>query len=70
MWIIQDHSVTIAMLAADSSIFAFTFRYPMSQSASHIYISAVPFSPSESLVSKQYLLQITRHFFVMVGRLS
>ncbi len=70
MWVTQDSNATIAKLAADASQFVFTFRYPISRSAPHIYISAVPLMPSETVLSKQYLSHITRRPFISVGRLA
>ncbi|KAA1477636.1 WD40 repeat-like protein [Dentipellis sp. KUC8613] len=43
-----------ALLAADASRFAQMFRDPITKCASHIYITALPFCPSESMVSQLY----------------
>ncbi|KIM73368.1 hypothetical protein PILCRDRAFT_15274, partial [Piloderma croceum F 1598] len=67
---LADSNATTAKLAADASQFVFTFRYPISRSAPHIYISAVPFTPSETVLSKQYLSHIIRRPFISVGRLT
>src|SRR5260370_1296989 len=39
----------------DSIAFVRYFGYPIAQSAPHIYLSALPFSPSSSVISKLYL---------------
>ncbi|PSS03508.1 hypothetical protein PHLCEN_2v3989, partial [Hermanssonia centrifuga] len=44
----------------DIQTFVDVFAQPMSQSAPHIYISAVPFSPRGSWISKQYLPRLSR----------
>ncbi len=44
----------------DIQKFVDVFAQPMSQSAPHIYISAVPFSPRGSWISKQYLPRLPR----------
>ncbi|RDB30116.1 Vegetative incompatibility protein HET-E-1 [Hypsizygus marmoreus] len=46
--------------AIDASRFIAMFRIPISQSAPHIYLSAIPFAPIGTLVSKQYLHSCTK----------
>ncbi|TFY60288.1 hypothetical protein EVG20_g7474 [Dentipellis fragilis] len=49
-----------ALLAADASRFAQMFHDPITKCASHIYITALPFCPSESMVSQLYKNQFPR----------
>lgn len=50
--VLKHYNLDIAKMAADANMFVITFRYPMSKSAPHTYISGVPFSPTETMVSK------------------
>jgi WD40 repeat protein len=43
-----------SLVAADASRFAFTFASVISASAPHIYLSALPFAPPSSFVSRLY----------------
>ena|SRR5882724_10050565 len=49
--LLQTLVMSLANLAIDVSQFVTTFAAPISQSAPHIYISALPFSPVEENVS-------------------
>ncbi|THG95780.1 hypothetical protein EW026_g5931 [Hermanssonia centrifuga] len=51
---------TLLDCIVDIQKFVDVFAQPMSQSAPHIYISAVPFSPRGSWISKQYLPRLPR----------
>src|SRR6266576_2673764 len=53
--IFQENIDDIASFASDAMRFVFVFGPPISQSAPHIYVSALPFAPKNSLVAKQYL---------------
>ncbi|KAI9507936.1 quinon protein alcohol dehydrogenase-like superfamily [Russula earlei] len=44
----------LSLLAADASRFSVTFADVISESAPHIYLSALPFAPPSSPVSKRY----------------
>ena len=55
----------LSSLAADASRFSFTFADVISASAPHIYLSALPFAPPSSLVSKRYREQFLRTIKVL-----
>ncbi|KIM24767.1 hypothetical protein M408DRAFT_45879, partial [Serendipita vermifera MAFF 305830] len=57
-WLRVSLLLYIDSLAVDMQKFVATFASAMSESAPHIYISALPFSPRYSGVSKQYI----RHY--------
>jgi WD40 repeat protein len=44
------------------------FREPLSESAPHIYLSALPFSPSSSKISEHFLQCFPNTFSVLTGR--
>ncbi|EGN93526.1 hypothetical protein SERLA73DRAFT_126428 [Serpula lacrymans var. lacrymans S7.3] len=48
-------SVDLEKFAQDARLFIVNFNDPISQSLPHIYLSALPFAPRESLVSRIYL---------------
>src|SRR6202021_3891354 len=56
------------MFAEDARKFISAFQKPITESASHIYLSAFPFSPSTSMVSRQYKTQFPRTLHVLDGR--
>lgn len=60
----------LAAFVKDADIFVSTFHYPISQSAPHIYISALPFTPLNSIVSKQFLPKYPHLLSVIAGKLS
>ncbi|TDL18727.1 WD40 repeat-like protein, partial [Rickenella mellea] len=49
------HDDDIVVVAKDGIKFLAVFGGPISQSVPHIYMSALPFAPSESKISKQFL---------------
>ncbi|KZP10853.1 hypothetical protein FIBSPDRAFT_757549 [Athelia psychrophila] len=51
----QSHNTDLAAFAKDAKMFINVFAPAISQSAPHIYLSALPFAPTQSLVSQQYL---------------
>jgi len=53
--------------AEDANKFVTNFHTPISQSAPHTYLSALPFSPSESRISKHFLPQFPNILNVAVG---
>ena len=56
--------------AKDANNFVSTFQYPITESVPHIYVSAVPFSPTKSGISKQFGLQIPKCAAVTMGMVS
>src|SRR6266540_1677839 len=56
-------------LVKDAIAFVEYFGYPMAQSAPHIYLSALPFAPSSSLIAEIYSPQFPRILDVKCGRL-
>ena len=52
-------------MAADASRFSLIFEDVISASVPHIYLSALPFAPPSSLVSKLYLDQFPRTIKVL-----
>src|SRR5262245_13058806 len=53
----QLNHAELSAFAEDAYKFVSAFQEPISQSASHIYLTALPFSPIESQISKQFLPQ-------------
>ncbi|KZP17818.1 WD40 repeat-like protein [Athelia psychrophila] len=51
----QSDNAALAAFAKDAKMFINVFASAISQSAPHIYLSALPFAPTLSLVSQQYL---------------
>ncbi|KAF8324818.1 hypothetical protein F5887DRAFT_1289993 [Amanita rubescens] len=51
----QENIDDIASFASDAMKFVAVFGPPISQSAPHVYLSALPFATKNSLVAKQYL---------------
>src|SRR6202021_2948435 len=56
------------MFAEDARKFISAFQKPITESAPHIYLSALPFSPSTSMVSRQYKTQFPRTLHVLDGQ--
>jgi hypothetical protein len=57
----------LSLIAADASRFSLTFADVISASATHIYLSALPFAPPSSLVSKLYRGQFPQTIKVLHG---
>ncbi|KAF8143574.1 hypothetical protein K438DRAFT_2029550 [Mycena galopus ATCC 62051] len=57
----------LASFAADGLRFISTFFEPISESAPHIYTSALPFSPNDSLIRNQYKSQFPNTFSIVQG---
>ncbi|KAI0296962.1 WD40-repeat-containing domain protein [Multifurca ochricompacta] len=55
----------LSLFAADASRFALTFADVISESAPHIYLSALPFAPPSSLVYKRYRDQFPKTIKVL-----
>ena len=51
----QDKTDDVTSFAKDAVKFVSVFGRPISQSTPHIYLSALPFAPKNSLVAKHYL---------------
>ena len=56
------------MFAEDARKFIAAFQKPITEGAPHVYLSALPFSPRTSMVSKQYKTQFPRTLHVLDGR--
>src|ERR1700733_12048665 len=54
---INDTDPELMSFVTDANKFIITFKDLISQSAPHIYLSALPFSPAESKISKHFLPQ-------------
>ncbi|KAF7971105.1 hypothetical protein HWV62_22028 [Athelia sp. TMB] len=67
---VQTHDADRAAFAKDVIQFVETFATPVSQSVAHIYLSALPFAPSQSLVSQTYLPQYPSTARLKVGKLD
>ncbi|KAF7971793.1 hypothetical protein HWV62_19927 [Athelia sp. TMB] len=67
---IQAHDADLAAFARDAIRFVETFAAPIAQSVPHIYLSALPFAPTESLVSKTYLPQYPSTARLKLGKLD
>ncbi|KAF7967331.1 hypothetical protein HWV62_34689 [Athelia sp. TMB] len=66
----QDHNVNFSSFVKDMIRFVETFAAPISQSVPHIYLSALPLAPSQSLVSQTYLPQYPSTARFKVGKLD
>ncbi|KIM74988.1 hypothetical protein PILCRDRAFT_79445 [Piloderma croceum F 1598] len=64
---LQVFDTDLAAFAEDCNRFIVTFDIPITESAPHIYLSALPFAPPESLISKQYLKQFKNRLIVSGG---
>jgi len=64
----QDSDGDLWVFALDASRYAATLRDAIPGSVPHIYLSALPFSPSMSLMAKQFLPRFHRGFVVLTGR--
>ena len=58
----------IKEFAEDATRFISSFAGPISQSVPHIYLSALPFAPSSSSVSENYLPQFPQILQVQRGK--
>ena len=56
------------MFIEDAMKFVTTFFQPISHSAPHIYLSALPMSPSDSLVAKKYSCHFGRVVSIERGK--
>ncbi|KAF7971792.1 hypothetical protein HWV62_19925 [Athelia sp. TMB] len=67
---VQDHDAIFSAFVKDMIRFVETFAAPIAQSVPHIYLSALPFAPTESLVSKTYLPQYPSTAHLKAGKLD
>ena len=63
----QPFDIDLSEFAMDASRFVAQFQVPISESAPHVYLSALPFSPSASRISKHYLPQFPQTLAVVTG---
>ncbi|KLO08972.1 hypothetical protein SCHPADRAFT_585405 [Schizopora paradoxa] len=68
MHLLEGYDSDLAELVYDALKFVEYFKYPITAAASHIYISALPFSPSKSRMFRNYAPQFPRLFCVASGR--
>ncbi|KAF7967198.1 hypothetical protein HWV62_35584 [Athelia sp. TMB] len=66
----QGHDADLAAFAKDAIRFVETFAAPIAQSVPHIYLSALPFAPTHSLVSQTYLPQYPSTAGLKAGKLD
>ncbi|KAF8726639.1 hypothetical protein AX14_007619 [Amanita brunnescens Koide BX004] len=64
----QDNSDDVALFANDADKFISVFGHPVSQSTPHIYLSALPFAPKNSLVAKHYLPLFQKTLHLKTGK--
>ncbi|KIM72482.1 hypothetical protein PILCRDRAFT_803728, partial [Piloderma croceum F 1598] len=57
---IGNTKAELSKFVTDARQFVVSFETPISESVPHIYLSALPFSPPESMVSKHFLPQFSR----------
>ncbi|KLO04396.1 WD40 repeat-like protein, partial [Schizopora paradoxa] len=65
---LEGYDDDLAAFADDVLEFVTDFKYPITEAASHIYISALPFSPSNSRIFQVYAPQFPNLFSVTSGR--
>jgi WD40 repeat protein len=66
----NDDAREIANVATDAQKFVRVFGSIISQSTPHIYVSALPFAPERSVISKQFSGQFPQTLRVCTGRTS
>src|SRR6202050_1399094 len=64
----QNNDGAIASFAKDAMKFVSVFGFPISQSAPHIYLSALPFTPKTSWVAKHYLPLFPKTLHLKTGK--
>ncbi|KAF7971296.1 hypothetical protein HWV62_21452 [Athelia sp. TMB] len=67
---VETHDVDYSPFVKDVIQFEETFAAPISQSVPHIYLSALPFAPHQSLVSQTYLPQYPSTARLKLGKLD
>ncbi|KIM84728.1 hypothetical protein PILCRDRAFT_67515 [Piloderma croceum F 1598] len=67
-WASLANNNEVVAFATDAHIFVSTFSVAISRSTPHIYMSALPFSPTESIVAKRFLPLFPRAPSIEVGR--
>ena len=58
----------LSAFAADACRFVICFLVPISESVPHIYLSALPFAPQKSKVSKHFLSRFPQQILVATGQ--
>ena len=64
----QECDKELAAFSTDAHKFSSAFQTPISESAPHVYISALPFSPAGSKVSQRYLRNYDNTLTVPIGK--
>ncbi|KIM79211.1 hypothetical protein PILCRDRAFT_74639, partial [Piloderma croceum F 1598] len=64
----QNNNGAITTFAKDAIKFVSVFGFPISQSAPHIYLSALPFTPKTSWVAKHYLPLFPKTLHLKTGK--
>jgi len=64
----QNRDDDIVSFANDAIKFVFVFGPPISQSALHVYLSALPFAPKNSQVAKHYLSLFPKTLHLKTGK--
>ncbi|EPQ53524.1 WD40 repeat-like protein [Gloeophyllum trabeum ATCC 11539] len=67
---IEPYHPGLAELAQDAAQFILYFAKPITESAPHIYLSAIPFAPEASLVAQHYQASVLNTLQVEVGKLK
>ena len=67
---IQEYDEELAGFTTDASRFINAFEAPISQSVPHIYLSALPFAPTGSKVSKKFLHEFPHTLTIQHGKAS
>jgi WD40 repeat protein len=66
--VLQNKNGDVVSFANDAIKFVFAFGPPISQSAPHIYLSALPFAPKNSQVAKHYLPLFPKTLCLKTGK--
>ncbi|CAL1706746.1 unnamed protein product [Somion occarium] len=67
---IHGHDAELSAFLFDGARFVMTFMEPISQSAPHIYLSALPLSPLHSVVAQHFRGEYPNTLSVITGRLD
>ena len=67
MWVICYQGHEISNLASEASQFIQVFAPVMRESTPHLYLSAMPQTPSSSLLRQLWLLHLQNHLSVTLG---
>src|SRR3954469_10057260 len=64
----KSHDNKLTSFAVDAKRFISFFVKPISESVPHIYLTALPFSPTKSMVTNNYKYLFPRTFSVQLGK--